>query len=281
MNLVKSLFIMLTPIWLLIALYQGIKGLMYTEYTYIFFGVILSALPLLIFLSFIMLFRSLPRTSLHLLSVSTPSFLGYVLTFAFFLKNSNYDTIDAMIYSMSAFLLTLLYIYWYSQNGRKESEIIEKGSELPKFYVFDGDGEKINSAAIKGKSIVFFHRGNWCPLCMAQINEVVKQYKKFAEKNISLIFIAPQSEKNSEALAKKHGLDFKFYSDKNNKAAKKLGLVHKFGLPMGFQTLGYKTDSVYPTVIAIDENSSIIYSNQTNNYRLRPEINELLEVFDR
>ena len=129
MNLVKSLFIMLTPAWLIFVVYQGVLGILYSPHTYFYASVVLSALPLFLFLSFIFLFQSTARTSLHLLIVSIPSFLGYVICFALFLEIADYYTIDGMIYSMSAFLLTLLYIYWYSNNARKESKILKIGDK--------------------------------------------------------------------------------------------------------------------------------------------------------
>jgi peroxiredoxin len=115
---------------------------------------------------------------------------------------------------------------------------------------------------------------------MAQIDEIAASYKKFADNNINVVFIAPQSSKNTQKLAEKFNLDFKFYTDENNQSAKKLGIAHAYGLPMGFQVLGYDSETVYPTVIAIDENGIILYNDQTDNYRLRPEPEDLLKIFD-
>ncbi len=114
---------------------------------------------------------------------------------------------------------------------------------------------------------------------MAQIDEVASAYQKFKANNIDVIFISPQSSKNTKRLASKFNLGFRFYIDKNNKAAKQLGILHKFGLPMGLQVLGYESHSVYPTIIAVDEKGVIMYSDQTSNYRVRPEPEELLKIF--
>ncbi len=270
---------MLAPLWLLYVLVQGIMGMWQSSYHLFYFGVVLSAVPLLLFLSFIMLFRNVARTSMHLFVVAVPSLLGYVISLVLFLKIANFYTIDGMIYSMSSFLITLLYIYWYSANGRKKIPALEKGKKLPEFVIFDENGAEISSQSFATRSLLFFHRGNWCPLCMAQIKETVKAYQKFAQLNVSLLFIAPQSEQNTKNLAKKYALDFVFFLDKDNVAAKKLGIEHKYGLPMGFQALGYESDTVFPTVIAIDEKRTILYSNQTSNYRLRPTTAELLAIF--
>ena len=186
-----------------------------------------------------------------------------------------------MMLAMSAFGLTLLYIYWYSNNARIKAPLLTNGKALPEFNVQDSQGCAFSSQTLIGqKAIIFFYRGNWCPLCMAQIDEIAAAYKKFAEGKINVVFIAPQPSKNTKKLAEKFNLDFKFYTDTDNQSAKKLGIAHAYGLPMGFQMIGYESDTVYPTVIAIDENGVILYNDQTENYRLRPEPQDLLKIFD-
>ena len=54
-------------------------------------------------------------------------------------------------------------------------------------------------------------------------------------------------------------------------AAKQLGIVHRWGTPMGLQMLGYESDTVLPTVILTDSRGIILFSDQTDNYRVRPE----------
>lgn len=280
MNFIKSLFIFLAPVWLAFVVYHGIVGLLNSDDLIFNIAIVLSALPLLVFLAFIMLFQKTARTNEHLLSVSIPSFIGYVVVLILYLDKSSFIKMEGMMLSMSAFFITFLYVYWYSDNSRKLSQLILNDSILPTIKLKNENGEQIISDAWLGKpTLIFFYRGNWCPLCMAQISEIAQDYKKFEEKGIQLIFIAPQSQANTKKLAKKYNLGFKFYVDENNVVAKQLGLVHRFGLPFGFQALGYASDSVYPTVVATDKNGVIIYNDQTSNYRVRPEPQELLKIF--
>ncbi len=281
MNLIKSLFISVAPIWLLFSFYQGIL-LWIDDHLYVLsFGVILSVTPLLLFLLYIVLFKKLARTSEYLPSVLFPSVLGYFLTLMMFLKNNQqFAFLTAMIFAMSGFLITFLYIFWYSKNDRSHLKSLENGQKLPIFTVKDTEGRSVSSEQFIGsKTLIFFYRGNWCPLCMAQIDEVVRRYQRFEENQIEVVFIAPQSVEHTKQLADKFQLSFQFYQDEGNAAAEKLGIAHKYGLPMGFQALDYQSDSVYPTVLAINAQGVIIYNDQTSNYRIRPEPEELLNVF--
>ena len=280
MNLVKSIFIFLAPAILLIILIQSILGLLHSSNIAIYLGVLLSALPLLLFFSYILLFKKLARTNPHLPWVSIPSVVGYCIVLFVFMKSSNIHYINAMVYSLTAFFITFLYIYWYSNNGRKIAQLLTDTHQLPEFNLKDYSGNEILSSHFIGtKTLIFFFRGNWCPLCMAQISEIVNLYKRFEDNNIDVVFISPQSAKNTESLANRFNLSFKFYIDEHNQAAKQLGILHKNGLPMGFQALGYDSDSVYPTIIATDEKGVILYNDQTSNYRVRPEPQELLSIF--
>lgn len=68
--------------------------------------------------------------------------------------------------------------------------------------------------------------------------------------------------------------------NKGSELAKKWQLLSKNGLPSGLQVLGYDSDTVMPTVILTDACGKIIYSDQTSNYRVRPEPADFLAYFN-
>ena len=73
---------------------------------------------------------------------------------------------------------------------------------------------------------------------------------------------------------------FHFLTDKNNSAAKQLGILDKGALPLGFQLLRYDSDVVMPTVIITDKSGKIIFVDLTDNYRVRPEPETFLKILD-
>jgi len=88
---------------------------------------------------------------------------------------------------------------------------------------------------------------------------------------VSIVLISPQSIKKNQSLAAHFDVPMVFLRDPNSIAAKQLGILHKWGTPMGMQLLGYDSDTVMPTVILTDTQGQIIFSDQTDNYRVRPE----------
>ena len=172
-----------------------------------------------------------------------------------------------------------VYIRWYSVFEARDSEMLRKGNLLPDELEFeDEQGTLVSLKEFKGPLLLLFYRGNWCPLCMAQIREVAEQYAELAAKGLTLLMISPQSHNNTASLARKFDVPMKFLVDKDLHAAKTLGIEAMGGLPVGLEALGYDSDTVMPTVIITDADHRVLYADQTDNYRVRPEPATFLRV---
>ena len=75
-------------------------------------------------------------------------------------------------------------------------------------------------------------------------------------------------------------MPFQFLVDLNNQAARQLGIAAKHGVPMGLQMSGYASETVLPTVLIADEKGQILFADQTDNYRVRPELQTFLRALD-
>ncbi len=173
-----------------------------------------------------------------------------------------------------------LYVFWYSRFDNR-THTFEIGKTLPDFELETTDKKKIVSKSFIGKPAVFmFYRGNWCPLCMAQIKELAARYKELEKRGVAVVLVSPQPHQFSTSLAEKYQVNFQFLVDANNKVAKQLGIFHKNGLPAGMQLMGYQNDTVMPTLIVTDANGTIIFADLTDNYRIRPEPDIFLAILD-
>ncbi|MCK5789236.1 MAG: redoxin domain-containing protein, partial [Ketobacter sp.] len=164
-----------------------------------------------------------------------------------------------------------LYIRWYSRYGKRFNMLLQNGNRLPELSFENPQGETVRLSDFDGPLLLLFYRGNWCPLCMAQIKEVAEQYNALAAKGLKLLMISPQSHANTAELARRFEVPMEFLVDKELKAAKTLGIEALVGLPAGLEVLGYDSDTVMPTVIITDAERRIIFTHQTDNYRVRPE----------
>jgi peroxiredoxin len=276
LNLLKSVFISTFILWLtmvsLHALTQVLRG---TEPLLSWLGLALSAVAPLAFFIKVFLFKS-PRTPRHPIEYSILSGLGLVITMA---MSFRYGQAAGAIHVWAGFSLLgwLVYLRWYSVFRGRDAQALRVGSPLPEFRLESLDGHIVSSESFKAKPhLLLFYRGNWCPFCTAQVEELAAGYKRLEEAGISVILISPQSVKKNQALASRFDVPMIFLRDRNSDAARQLGILHKWGTPMGLQLLGYESDTVLPTIIMTDAQGQIVFSDQTDNYRGRPEFEVLL-----
>jgi peroxiredoxin len=171
----------------------------------------------------------------------------------------------------------LAYVGWYSELGDRSKDKVKAGKKLPKIDLEDYDGNKLNSTDWEGqKRLVIFYRGNWCPICTAQVNELNKFKDAFDELGVRITLISPQSHQKSKRHAEKVGMDYDFLVDVDNRAAKTLNILHEYGVPKGFEVLGYDTDVPKPTTFVLNEKGKVIFADLTTNYRMRTKPEDIL-----
>ena len=175
---------------------------------------------------------------------------------------------------------SLVYQFWYSRFGRRASSLLAQGMTLPPMAFETAEGRPVRTDALPGALLLIFYRGNWCPLCMAQIGEVAKQYRELAARGVQVLLISSQPPGHTASLARKFDVDFLFLVDRDNRVTRQLGLLAKNGTPLGLQVLGYGDDTAMPTVILTDAGQRIIFCDQTDNYRVRPEPETFLKLLD-
>ena len=238
-------------------------------------GVLLSAAPMALVIGFLMIKPVMARTSADLPEAHVPIAIGVALT-AWGTSGNDWFPLTLAVISYVGFLL---YVYWYSRYGRVKSDALSIGKVLPAFTLLDVDRNEVNSSELSGKpAVILFYRGNWCPLCMAQIKEIAKQYQELEALGAEVIMVSPQPHKYTRELAEKFNVNFRFMTDKDNQAAKVLGIASEFGIPTGLEAMGYDTEAPMPTVIITDKQGTVVWTHETDNYRVRPEPETFLEV---
>lgn len=175
----------------------------------------------------------------------------------------------------------LLYDYWYSNLNRSQSKSIAYGEQLPSFQLQNYHGGLVPSDHFLDSLTIFlFYRGNWCPLCTTQIQELALKYQQLHERGVKVALVSPQPHVESAKLANKVNVPFYFLVDVKSKVAKMLGIYAKNGVPLGLELLGYDQNTLMPTLIITDKKNTIIHCDETQNYRVRPEPETLIKAID-
>ena len=175
-------------------------------------------------------------------------------------------------------------------NSGITSSAMQVGDKAPDFTLTNalGDPVELSDYLKKGKVVLTWYRGGWCPYCNMTLHQLQEELPNFKANGASLIALTPELPDKSITTAEKNELEFEVLSDIGNKVAKEYGIVFKLTDEVagmynaGFDMNGYNGDESNELPLAatyiINENGDIIYAFLDADYRNRAEPSELTEV---
>ncbi len=169
--------------------------------------------------------------------------------------------------------------------------ILTVGQKAPAFELQDHNGNLASSAELleKGRLVLFFIRGRWCPFCVGQTEAMSLIAPQIAEAGASLAAISPQTVKQSFFMHDQHKLRFPLLSDPGNQVARQFGLVYRVpeyqqaiyqrvfvNLPL---TNGDESwELPIPAAFVLDRNGTVLYASANEDYTQRPEPADILRA---
>jgi peroxiredoxin len=173
----------------------------------------------------------------------------------------------------------------------KESGILENakqnGDVAPDFTLNNALGKPVQLSEYlkKGKVVLTWYRGGWCPYCNLTLNALQEELANFKKQGANLIALTPELPDESISTSEKNNLQFEVLSDVGNKVANQYGIVFQLTNDVAamynesFALNKHNGDASNQLPLAatyiIDENGKIIYSFLDADYRNRAEPSEL------
>lgn len=171
---------------------------------------------------------------------------------------------------------------------------LQPGQIVPTFELADQNGTLVRSADLtgKGRLVVCFVRGRWCPFCVGQLEAMNAVCGRIRELGAELIAISPQTVHQSYLMADQHHLRFSLLSDAGNQVARQFGLVYRVPVyqqeiyQRAFVNLPFVNgesswELPIPATYVIDRDSRILYAEANPDYTQRPEPGEILRILGR
>jgi peroxiredoxin len=114
------------------------------------------------------------------------------------------------------------------RNGGIEQQVLPVGAKAPEFELGDQNGKLVRSADLltKGKLIINFYRGRWCPFCMTELEAWREALPQVEAAGASLVAMSPQLQRHGAFTADQHKLRFPVLSDIGNKVAREFGIAY-------------------------------------------------------
>lgn len=182
-----------------------------------------------------------------------------------------------MIGSAVILLILVVWLIFKRKGGPRIPDALRPGRSLPDFAVADEQGNPIRSVQVVGApTVMLFVRGNWCPFCTRQVQDLTGYYKDIVDLGARLIFVTPKPLETTRRVAKFFEVEFDFWLDDRLAAAKQLGLVMAAGVP-GDHRKEYGANTVWPTALVIDAAGIIRYAKLSRFVIDRPDPKVLLK----
>lgn len=162
-------------------------------------------------------------------------------------------------------------------------------SKAPAFELKDHNGKLVSSTELltKGRLVLCFIRGRWCPFCVGQMEAMNLIVPEIQQAGASLIAISPQTVQQSYFMHDQHKLRFPLLSDAGNRVAHQFGVAYKVA---DYQQALYKRVFVnlphangderwelpIPATFILDRDGTVRYASANEDYTERPEPSEIL-----
>ena len=171
--------------------------------------------------------------------------------------------------------------------------ILAVGAAAPSFQLPDQDGKVVSSQELlrRGRLVICFIRGRWCPFCVAQLEAMNRGLSYVEKAGASLIAISPQTVKQAFFMRDQHQLRFPLLSDAGNQVARQFGLVYRVPeeqkqvysrtfVNLPFLNGDASWELPIPATYILERDGRVLYASADPDYTRRPEPQEVVGLLD-
>lgn len=192
---------------------------------------------------------------------------------------------------MKNFLILSFALLLFSNiRAQKAPEGLFIASKAPDFKAKDQNGNEIRLKDLlkKGKVVLVFYRGNWCPYCNKALSRLQDSLSFIQEKGATLLAITPEQAEGIAKTTEKTKAEYSILHDEDLKIMKAYDVA--FEVPENTITR-YKNAGLdieknngengkylpVPAVFVVDQEQTVRYRFFETDYKKRPSVKEILE----
>jgi peroxiredoxin len=168
------------------------------------------------------------------------------------------------------------------------ANVLPVGAKAPQFTLPNHNGKPVSSSDLlaRGRLMVCFIRGRWCPFCVGQMEAMNLVVPQILQAGAALVAISPQTVKQSFFMHDQHKLRFPLLSDAGNQVARQFGLVYRVpaaqeavyrrafvNLPLANGDESWELP--IPATYIVERDGAILYASANEDYAERPEPAEI------
>lgn len=162
-------------------------------------------------------------------------------------------------------------------------------SRAPDFKAKDQNGNEIRLKDLlkKGKVVLVFYRGQWCPFCNRELSRLQDSLALIREKGATLLAVSPEKPENIAITVEKTKAEFSVLYDEGLKIMKAYDVEYEVpeNTVTRYRNTGIDLEKLngsngkylpVPAVYIIDKESTVVYRFFEPDYKKRPSVLEIL-----
>jgi peroxiredoxin len=186
-------------------------------------------------------------------------------------------------------LITFLFIFSAAYT-QKTPEGLFINSKAPDFRAKDQTGLEVHLKDLlkKGKVVLIFYRGQWCPYCNRELKRLEDSMQQIISKGATLVAVTPEKPESITKTIEKTSASYSILYDDQLKIMKAYDVAfevdentltryHNTGIDIEANNGKNGKYLPVPAVYVIDQESTITYRYFEPNYKKRPSVKEILD----
>src|SRR5260370_14952251 len=167
--------------------------------------------------------------------------------------------------------------------------ILPVAAKAPEFELHDHNGKVLSSSDLlaKGRLVLCFIRGRWCPFCVGQMESMNLVLPEIERAGATLVGISPQTVRQSFFMHDQHKLRFPLLSDPRNEVARQFGLTYRVNeeqqgvyrrafVNLPFANGDESWQLPIPATFILERDGTVLYASANEDYTERPDPRESL-----
>jgi peroxiredoxin len=189
------------------------------------------------------------------------------------------------LFLMTGLLLTVALSY-----AQQAPEGLFIASRAPDFKAKDQNGQEIKLKDLlkKGKVVLVFYRGQWCPYCNKELSRLQDSLQLITAKGATVVAVSPEKPESISQTIEKTKATYSILYDEGLKIMKAYDVEYQMEENMITRYRNSNIDILknngtngaylpVPAVYIIDQEQTVTYRFFEPDYRKRPSVRELLE----
>ena len=162
-------------------------------------------------------------------------------------------------------------------------------SKAPDFKAKDQNGQEIRLKDLlkKGKVVLVFYRGQWCPYCNKELSRLQDSLQFIIDKGATLVAVSPEIPENVSKTVEKTKASYSVLYDEDLKIMKAYDVEYEMteNTVTRYRNSGLDIEKAngkngkylpVPAVYIIDKESTVTYRFFETDYKKRPSVKDIL-----